>query len=85
MQSYEGNVGDSMNLQCKNGKHIQWYYENFKYNPVSRPIKLGNKFSISRVKSNQSGTYFCYGKYSNRNSHFLSKATVHIYGMQDLH
>ncbi len=77
---FEGSVGDSLELQCPEADDVLWFYEKFKYHPVSPPIWSGHSFKIDDSQSKDSGTYFCYGQYLTNGSHFLAKSVVKIYG-----
>ncbi len=77
---YEGGVGDILKLDCKKEQNVMWYFEATKNNPASYPINSGQSLLIPHIKSHQSGSYFCYGKYVGQEKHFLSRAFVKIYG-----
>ncbi len=80
-QTFEGEFGNSLQLACKDGKNVLWFFEKSKSHPVSDPINSGETLIIENIQSYQSGNYFCYGQYLNRDVYFLSRAVVKIYGM----
>ncbi len=73
-------VGDYLNITCKEAHNVIWFYENNYDHPISYPIKFGPKHFINDAKFKDSGTYFCYGKYTHNDSYFLSQTAVKIYG-----
>ena len=72
-------VGGQVSLTCQSDD-VQWFYENIKYLPTSSPISFHNTYRIDQVTVDNSGTYFCYGKYPETSKHFLAKATLTVYG-----
>ena len=73
-------VGDRIKLQCHNAENIKWYFEKIKFKPETPPISDGNTLVIDSIKSRNGGTYFCYGKYVDKPTHFLAKSQIKVYG-----
>ena len=72
-------VGGQVSFICQSDD-VKWYFEKTKYFPMSTPISFHNKYHIEQVMVDNSGTYFCYGKYPENSKHFLAKATLTVYG-----
>ncbi len=77
----EVKAGDTLNLDCKDGRNVLLFYEKSNEHPVSFPIYSGEFLAIPDIKADDTGSYFCYGQYSNQNAYFVAKAFVQVKGM----
>ena len=72
--------GKDVKIECKNANNIVWFYESHKYSPINGPISKGAVYLIKNIKSTQTGNYFCYGKYNNKDTKFLAKTSLRVFG-----
>ena len=73
--------GKDVKFECKNAKHIMWFYESYKYNPNSKPISKKAIYLKRNIKSTDTGNYFCFGKYKDKDRTFFSKTSIRVFGM----
>ena len=58
------------------GAFTRWYFQT----PSQDVISFNNGLIVSNVSLNESGYYFCFGKYLNRQKNFLARTRLKVYG-----
>ena len=74
-------LGEEFVMACKSPKHSRWYFSKLDRLPITEPISYKNILTLSPVRMNHSGYYFCYGAYSYYGfKHFIAKSEIDVYG-----
>ncbi len=93
----EVSVGESVYLKCEEEAiEVRWYHKGVTVTLArgyfNHEMRTGIPHHTEKVASvpgpvirnielNQGGDYYCYGQYHNSSKKYLSKLTLHIYGL----
>ena len=68
-------VGDSVSFTCNTKLDVRWYF-----NKVNGPISLSPILSLKSVNKNDTGYYYCFGRYEKKTGYFLAKGRLLVGG-----
>ena len=66
-------IGDNTTFYCKSSVIVKWFFAHTTTEPV---LEDALDISIYNVNSEMTGTYYCFGRYSRKNKHFLASAKL---------
>ncbi len=73
----KANTGSPVTICCNSLEKIRWYYNSLYGDSISNNTCI----MFDSVNLNNTGDYFCYGKYGGRNnSSFVAQTTLNVYG-----
>ncbi len=68
-------VGQPAKLKCLGKKDFKWYFNDPRLNPI---ISVNEVITFKHLEVKHSGSYYCYGKYFDREGYFVAKSTVTV-------
>ncbi len=68
------NVMLTVRLECL-AEVVEWYFNELR---SSRTYSNNPLLTLSNVQQKNGGYYYCYGKYDDKDKHFVAKSTVEV-------